>query len=166
MDIFVDHGPAWISTSELDEVVFFATLWFLLFVPRLGVCLQILHEAFEKKHFPYKAFSHKRSLFSRFTLSLGCAAFQNVKKHATLKKTCIKTALKYPPFASHKNNPNHCFRALLPVLQKILQNPVARGLSKGAPGLGCVIVFFWYLNTFLRFLRASCWKHFSVQFAP
>ena len=62
INVFVDHGPTWISRSDLDEVVFLCdSLLFLLFVPRLCVCLQILHEAFEKKkHFPYKAISRKQ----------------------------------------------------------------------------------------------------------
>ena len=49
INIFVDHDPTWISTSEFDEVVFLCdSLLFLQFVVGLCVCLQILHEAFEK----------------------------------------------------------------------------------------------------------------------
>jgi len=49
INIFVEHGPTWISTSEFGEVVFLCdSLLFLLFVAGLSGCLQILHEAFEK----------------------------------------------------------------------------------------------------------------------
>ena len=49
MNIFVDHGPTWISTSEFGESVFLRdSLLFLLFVAGLCICLQILQEALEK----------------------------------------------------------------------------------------------------------------------
>ena len=49
INMFVDHDATWISTSEFGEVVFLCdTLLFLLFVAGLCVCLQILHESFEK----------------------------------------------------------------------------------------------------------------------
>ena len=57
INIFVDHDPTWISTSEFDEVVFLCdSLLFLQFVVGLCVCLQILHEAFEKSPLSHEAF--------------------------------------------------------------------------------------------------------------
>ena len=54
INTFVDHDPTWISTSEFGEVVFLCdSLLFVMFVTGLCVCLQILHETFEKSPLPH-----------------------------------------------------------------------------------------------------------------